>query len=77
MLIYNWGKSLEILQKSKFVFFKIGSFSLYEAGKTFANNVERQGPYAFDMAYQLKCVFIYENRVIEGSVNQLKINRKY
>jgi hypothetical protein len=26
---------------------------------------------------EFKCVFIYENRVVEGNVNQMKINRKY
>ena len=26
---------------------------------------------------EFKCVFIYENRVLEGNVNQMKINRKY
>ena len=46
-------------------------------GKVYANYAERQVPKNFDMGYQFKCVFIYENRVIEGNVNQLKINRKY
>ena len=30
-----------------------------------------------EMNVEFKCVFIYENRVVEGNVNQMKINRKY
>ena len=49
--------------------------------RNFATNVERQGvageQVPFDVGIQFKCVFIYENRIIEGNVNQLKINRKY
>ena len=30
-----------------------------------------------DINIEFKCVFIYENRVVEGNVNQMKINRKY
>ena len=49
--------------------------------RNYADSVERQGAAGvqvpFDVGIQFKCVFIYENRVIEGSVNQLKIIRKY
>ena len=43
----------------------------------YATDNERNNNTNFNYNIQFKCVFIYENRVIEGNVNQLKINRKY
>ena len=47
--------------------------------KYYATATERDplNPLEFNYNIQFKCVFIYENRIIEGNVNQLKINRKY
>ena len=45
--------------------------SLYSSHLEWAGNAEYTQNYVF------KCILIYENRVVEGSTNQMKINWKY
>ena len=45
--------------------------SLYSRQAEWAGNAEYTQNYVF------KCILIYENRVVEGSTNQMKINWKY
>ena len=45
--------------------------------KQFATDAEDQAHADIELEIEFKCVFIYENRVVEGNVNQMKINRKY
>ena len=45
--------------------------------RQYATEAEDTADDDITLNFIFKCVFIYENRVLEGNVNQMKINRKY